>query len=283
MLSPKGGCGVKRWARRVLGALGALAVLAGALWVWTARSARLAHTPPDYPAVDLTGAAERAAAGMPDYPLLFAQTGLGPAAVDALAAAGRTGELKDFQRRFFEECSWRTEPGAAVVRLELREQPMEFAPLEKGDILLTASSRCGGWRNGHAAIVLDAEAGVVLEAYSLGLPSRTGSLDAWRDKPAVAVVRLANVSAQRRAAIAGWAASQLDGLPYSLLAGLAVAGESAAPGATQCAHLVWCAYAAFGYDLDPGGWPVTPRDLARSPLLETVQVWGLPQGMRWPS
>ena len=84
--------------------------------------------------------------------------------------------------------------------------------------------------------------------------------------------------------MADWARENLVGLPYGLFSGLAWLGESTGPPATQCAHLVWCAYAAFGYDIDGGGgWPVTPRDISLSPLLETVQVYGLPQGQRWPS
>lgn len=262
----------------------ALAVLAAGAAVWVGRAPRFAHAAPDYPMVELTGAVERAEAGRTDYDLLFAQTGLGPSAVDALLEEGRGRELLDFQARYFAPCDWQAVRGAAVVRLEITEGKFEFAPLEKGDILLTPSSRCGGWRNGHAALVVDAEEGLVLEAYSLGCPSQLSSISTWQDKAAVAVLRLKGVSAERRAAVADWARGHLLGLPYGLFSGLAWLGETSDPPATQCAHLVWCACAAFGYDIDGGGgWPVTPRDIALSPLLETVQVYGLPQGRRWPS
>ena len=121
----------------------ALGVLAA---VWVCRAPRFAHATPDYPMVDLTGVVARAEAGEADYALLFAQTGLGAPAVDALLEEGRGGELADFQARYFAPCRWRAVKGAAVVRLEVTEEPFEFAPLEKGDILLTPSSRCGGWR-----------------------------------------------------------------------------------------------------------------------------------------
>ncbi|WP_419502775.1 hypothetical protein [Candidatus Allofournierella excrementavium] len=269
----------KRLAASVL-ALG----LAAAAAVWVGRAPRFAHASPDYPMVDLTGVVERAEEGKADYRLLFAQTGLGAPAVDALLEEGRGGELEDFQARYFAPCAWKTVKGAAVVRLEVTEKDFEFAPLEKGDILLTPSSRCGGWRNGHAALVVDAQEGLVLEAYSLGCPSQLSSLSTWQDKAAVAVLRLKGVSEERRARMADWARENLVGLPYGLFSGLAWLGESTGPPATQCAHLVWCACAAFGWDIDGyGGWPVTPRDISLSPLLETVQVWGLPQGQRWPS
>ena len=158
--------------------------LAAAAAVWVGRAPRFAHAVPGYPMVDLTGVVARAEAGEADYRLLFAQTGLGAPAVDALLEEGRGGELEDFQARYFAPCAWKTVKGAAVVRLEVTEKDFEFAPLEKGDILLTPSSRCGGWRNGHAALVVDAEEGLVLEAYSLGCPSQLSSLSTWQDKAA---------------------------------------------------------------------------------------------------
>lgn len=271
--------------KRVLpGVAAALAAVGLAAGLWVGRAGAYAHTAPDYRQVDLAGVVARAEAGRVDYPLLFAQTGLGRAAVDALLARGQGQALFDYQAQYFAPCRWRTVTGVAMVRLEVTDGGFLVAPLEKGDILLTPSSRCGGWRNGHAGLVLDPEAGLVLEAYSLGAKSRVGRLEEWRNKPALAVVRPAGLDAGQRAAMADWAAQNLEGLPYSLFAGLPVADETARVKATQCAHLVWCACAVFGQDVDGGaGWPVTPRDLALSPLLETVQVWGLPQGARWPS
>ena len=275
---------MKRGTRRALAALALAAAAAVAAAGWVCRAPRFAHASPDYPMVDLTGAVARTEAGRPDYRLLLAQTGLGKGAVDALLETGRGEELFDFQARYFAPRQWETVKGVAMVRLEVSGSELRFAPLEKGDVLLTPSSRCGGWRNGHAALVVDVEEGLVLEAYSLGQPSRLSSLSTWQDKAAVAVLRLSGVSAERRAALADWARQNLLDLPYGLFSGLPWLGETARPPATQCAHLVWCAFAAFGYDIDGGGgWPVTPRDISLSPLLETVQVWGLPQGARWPS
>lgn len=40
---------------------------------------------------------------------------------------------------------------------------------------------------------------------------------------------------------------------------------------TQCAHLVWAAFDAYGYDIDgDGGWLVTPADFTSSGLLRIV-------------
>lgn len=274
-----------KWGRRLAAAGACLAALCAGVFVWVQRSDRFAHTSPGYACVDLSGPVARAEAGRPDYALLFAQTGLGPPAVDALLRQGRGRELFDFQAQFFAPCNWSAQKGAAMVRLETTETPLRFAPLETGDILLTSSSRCGGWRNGHAALLVNAEEGLVLESYSLGWPSQLSSLSTWQDKACVAVLRLKNTPAAARAAIAAAARQNLLGLPYSLTVGLWGRDKSGfLPSATQCAHLVWCAFAAFGYDLDATpGWPVTPRDIALCSRLEVVQVYGLPQGRRWPS
>ena len=178
--------------------------------------------------VDLTGVVARAEAGKADYALLLPRPASGPGG-GRLLEAGRGGELADFQARYFAPCGWKTVKGAAVVRLEVTGGDFEFAPLEKGDILLTPSSRCGGWRNGHAALVVDAQEGLVLEAYSLGCPSRLSPLSTWQDKAAVAVLRLKGVSAERRARMADWAREILAGLPYGLFSGLPWLGGERRP------------------------------------------------------
>ena len=100
--------------------MGVLALgLAAAAAVWVGRAPRFAHAVPGYPMVDLSGVVARAEAGETDYRLLFAQTGLGAPAVDALLEEGRGGELEDFQARYFAPCAWKTVKGAVVVRLEV--------------------------------------------------------------------------------------------------------------------------------------------------------------------
>ena len=51
---------------------------------------------------------------------------------------------------------------------------------------------------------------------------------------------------------------------------------------TQCAHLVWYAYRHFGVDLDSnGGLVVTPPEMANSPYVEVVQIYGFDPVKLW--
>ena len=59
-------------------------------------------------------------------------------------------------------------------------------------------------------------------------------------------------------------------------------GSGRRPYATHCSHLVWQAYKHFGYDIDSDGGPlVTCNDIARSDLLEVVQVYGFDPDALW--
>lgn len=143
--------------------------------------------------------------------------------------------------------------------------------IEDGDILVTDSVYCFCYRHGHAAIVIDAERGITLEAYGLGTVSEYASLSEWERYPHVLVLRL-DAPKEVRSQIAEYAAAYLWGIPYSLTAGLEdnKSVESMLAG-TQCAHLVWSAYKKFGYDIDgDGGLLVTPHDFTRSWLLNVV-------------
>lgn len=251
--------------------------------VCTVKTEPLAHSRPAYPCADLTFAQQKNVFSAEEYKLLYCQTGLGPAAVDALCAAGESGRLLFFQRQYFSHVQWDCQPGSPVTCQEVSRSPAEFAPLEAGDILLTPCSHCGGWRNGHAALVLDAENGLTLEAVVMGENSEVRALSSWKNRPSFIVLRLKEATAEKRAGIARAAKESLCGLPYSLTAGLFENEEAASLTGTQCAHLVWRAYADFGYELDSdGGLVVTPRDIAYSPLLEVVQIYGIPAGKRWP-
>jgi uncharacterized protein YycO len=77
----------------------------------------------------------------------------------------------------------------------------------------------------------------------------------------------------------------LNNIPYDLVTGI-FNSKFKEPGeidGTQCAHLVWEAFKLYGYDLDSdGGGLVTPNDIANSPLLEVVQVYGVNPREIWP-
>lgn len=120
---------------------------------------------------------------------------------------------------------------------------------------------------------MDAAQGLVLEAAVLGENSAVQPIGKWETYPAVLVFRLRGVSAEERAALASAACQRLCNVPYGLLCRKRCGGV---PRSTHCAHLVWDAFYACGFDLDSnGGSVVTPHDLAASPLLELKQVYGI--------
>lgn len=265
---------------RVLKALAAVGAAGLALWGWAAHTETLAHLPPPGRPADL--APFLAAGRLPAGPLLFEQTGLGPQGAQAVWRQQGAAGILAFQRQYFAPARWQCVYGTLLTRQDILDAPVRLAPLEDGDILITPASHCLGWRNGHAALVTDAEKGVTLECGPGG--TFTGSAAAWGDRASFLVLRLAGADGEARAQIARTAHKELAGTPYSPTVGLfSPKLPQGKITATQCAHLVWAAFARAGYDLDAtGGWLVTPRDLALSPLLEVVQAYGLPPGQRWP-
>ena len=261
-----------------------------------------------------------------DYDFLYHQTGLGRQAVDqVLSEPGGREKLEERQETFFERPNYTCVRDNAVC---CREQTVDenggivlttdLTAVQDGDILITKSSHIFGWRNGHAALVVDAEDKETLEAIVIGKDTGIRRFRKWEKYPNILVMRLAGADREERAAVAEWAEQNMLGVPYRLTAGffgergrVLAAAEPAAgsavsqPGSasepagsaaessagsaaavstgTQCAHLIWRAYAQFGYDLDPGGgWVVTPKQLANSPLLEVVQVFGMDPDDPWP-
>lgn len=156
-----------------------------------------------------------------------------------------------------------------------RESLGSFLPLlQNGDILVSFSGHIFGWRYGHAAIVVDAERRLTVEAINMDSDSALRSVEHWKEYPTFALLRPSRVAPKRREAAAKHAMNNLVGIPYSLFS-FGRKAETALPG-THCAHLVWHAYAHVGYDLDgDGGLIVTPRDIYESDMVEVIQVYGL--------
>ena len=147
----------------------------------------------------------------------------------------------------------------------------DFTDIQEGDILVTDSTYCFCFRHGHAALVVDAEKGITLEAFGIGTESEYSGLSEWRRYPHVLVLRL-RAPVEVRREVAAYAKKCLVGIPYMLSPG--VVDDKDMDGVywgTQCAHLVWAAFEACGYDVDgDGGWLVTPEDFTISKLLQIV-------------
>lgn len=177
-----------------------------------------------------------------------------------------------------DENQYNSETFYGIIQEEYREDTEgkklyypAFSDVENGDILVTDSTYCLSYRHGHAAIVVDADKGVTLEAYGIGTKSEYSGLSEWRRYPHVLVLRLRAPESVREK-IAEYAEQHLRGIPYMLSPGMI--GDKDMDGTywgTQCAHLVWAAFEQYGYDIDgDGGWLVTPADFTQSSLLQVV-------------
>lgn len=178
---------------------------------------------------------------------------------------------------------YRTDTFYYVIKEEYREDrdgkrlyQSAFTDIQDGDILVTDSTYCFCFRHGHAALVVDADRGITLEAFGVGTESEFSTLNAWRRYPHVVVLRLRAPESIGRA-VAKYAQEQLVGIPYRISTGMVDDKDmDGAYWGTQCAHLVWAAFCAHGYDIDgDGGWLVTPSDFTISKWLRIV-----PQGRK---
>lgn len=288
--------------------LSAVIFLGFILWNWTQCKECEIHYTPGYAKIDLLPYVEKLEKGTltaEGYDVLYCQTGLSKIAADTLLLENRENELLQVQERFFADVETECECEFFLFRETMNvahttaDEGNIIPVLEDGDILLTFNSHFLGWRNYHAGIVIDAQEGLMLEALTIGRDSSVLSLDSWEERPSFAVMRLRDGTKEERAKVAEYAKEHLADIPYRLSAGMSdgmhrvsrldpskadtelnaedmkYMDEESVRG-TQCAHLIWCAYRQFGYDLDgDGGWIVTPKDIYESPLLEVVQVYGM--------
>lgn len=275
------------------------------LHTWTEETIPNAHIAPGIEQADITPLLEQAVHTETQLHFLSTQTGLHPQSIQALLKQDRAQELLEIQHAYFAPIrikALRTTPlTVSEVLVDSKNNicyGMPLVDVQNGDILLTKNSRFLGWRNGHAALVVDAEEGLLLEAIMPGTNSKISPISKWSTYPSFLVLRLkeeyrkeTDITKQ----IADYAATQLTDVPYLLVAGILersfperwttveAAGQATEQTAikvkalkgTQCAHLVWYAYKQFGIDLDSDkGVIVTPYDIQKSDYLEVIQSYG---------
>ena len=251
-----------------------------------------AHVVPVCPRLDLTEIIKKDVLARSDYQVITEQTGLGKTAIDKLMQQeDKADGIIYFQKKLFQDVEFVCEPNSIISneeRLVDRGKTIcgtKFADLQNGYVLITKSSHTFSWRNGHAAIVVDARKGETLESVVLGSNSCIQDVNKWLNYPNFIVLRLKNADSLLLEEIADFAKTYLNDIPYTLTAG--VFRKKYEPAAeisgTQCAHLIWRAFREYGFDLDStGGRIITPKDIANSPLLEVVQVYGMNPKLPWP-
>ena len=270
----------------LFGIIAFLALLCAALLIADAAVDASARVLPSYAREDIAQLLERESWSESDYETLYLQTGLGRAALD---------EMKDdperiltFQDALFYDGDLAHEEVAVTTKRDIFADTRYRAPmvdLQDGDVLITSTCHSFGWRNGHAALVVNGANGSLLESVSLGIPSTITAYgsDWFCYGTNFMVLRLKDAGEEARAEIAQTARERLYNVPYSLTVGfLSPKDQGETPQGTHCSHLVWQAYHYFGYDIDSDGGPLcTTQDISRSDLFEVVQVFGFDPVKLW--
>lgn len=270
----------------LFGIIAFLALLCAALLIADAAVDASARVLPSYAREDIAQLLEQESWSESDYETLYLQTGLGRAALD---------EMKDdperiltFQDALFYDGDLAHEEVAVTTKRDIFADTRYRAPmvhLQDGDVLITSTCHSFGWRNGHAALVVNDANGSLLESVSLGIPSTITAYgsDWFCYGTNFMVLRLKDAGEEARAEIAQTARERLYNVPYSLTVGfLSPKDQGETPQGTHCSHLVWQAYHYFGYDIDSDGGPLcTTQDISRSDLFEVVQVFGFDPVKLW--
>ena len=180
-----------------------------------------------------------------DYALLYRQTGLTKIGIDRALAHGEGGIVRilSVQACRFTKYEVEHDVFAPLMCTDyLADGKLSVAGfLEDGDILITSSTHFSAFRMGHAGIVTDAERGEVLQATAYGQTSRIGTVGDFTNRMNFMILR-PKADAATRKAVAKYARENLHGIPYHAFAGILTGKNTVAVG-TQCAHLVWYAYA----------------------------------------
>ena len=239
------------------------------------------HWYPDYSMVEIRSLLEKNERSEEEYRIIYEQTGLTKKGVDDLLSEGKINKILQIQQGFFVRPKLVVDHFSVFTYIEKTSFLMPMLALKTGDILVSATTRVSWFRYGHAALVVDGENDLILEAICPGTVSRYGGADSFSYFANFLVLR-PKLETQVKDNVAKFAKENLVGLPYSLTVGILSKKEQEKLTTTQCAHLVWYAYKQFGIDLDVnGGMVVKPQDIALSPYVEVVQSYGFNLDTLW--
>lgn len=235
---------------------------------------------PDYEMIDIGDILDKDELSEKDYEILFEQTGLTKTGVDRALARGASGKSRilTIQENYFKDfevinghfkLNGYTVPLICTDWINGRAQAIY---LENGDVILSSSTHISGYRMGHAGLVTDGDNGKVMQAMAYGDPTYVGNITDFTNRVNFMIFSVKTDSETKERVVQN-ALENYIGTEYSAFTGVFTDKNSIKK--TQCAHLVWYAYNQFGIDLDSdGGLMVTPNDIANSPYLELVQVFG---------
>lgn len=238
----------------------------------------ISHSSPPFTPIgkaDISDIIEKDVFSNEDYKVLFEQTGLTKVSVDALIADNKKNDLLKFQKNYFSQVEFVPEQFAPFTCCHVTEKEIPTAPLQKGDIIITPTTHFSFFKVGHAALVVDGEERLIINATGYDHPSSIDPIDTVTQRPAFIILR-PKIDSQKRLDAVEYAVNNLKDLPYSVSLGIIGNKYEETPTRTNCGHIVWYAYKKMGLDIDSnGGKLVLPRDIAYSDNFELVQVYGM--------
>ena len=236
---------------------------------------------PNYEMTDISELLDKSNLDENDYDILYRQTGLTKIGIDRALSHGKEGKSKilSIQKNFFKNQTLSSDLFAPFMGANYIKEHVTPVYLEDGDIVVTASTYLSFLKIGHAGLVTDGKNKKVLQAVEYGSESKIGSIDDFTDRVNFMILS-PKTPAEIKIEAARYAAKNLTGLPYSAFMGTNPTQNEIKK--TQCAHIVWFAYHASGYELfDKNKILVMPYDLANSDKAEVVQVFGFDIDKLW--
>ena len=268
-----------------IGSILGLAVLVYILLGFHARRNMFFVPEVDY--VDLKPILQQQNFSKEDYNTLYHQTGLAAPMIDLLKEKADFEEtILRFQKRYLQAPRIVKTAMTPITNLDIAQDEsgkqvpaFEMAPYDNGYIFLTKSTYTYNWRHGHAGIVIDKVRGKVLESLEPFTVSMEQNASKWTLYPTFKMMRLKGANQDQLDEIARYAAENMKGIPYNILA---MKTNKPVPSSTHCSHIIWHIFNQFGIDLDSsGGIFVSPGDIGRSPYLETLQIYGFDPDKDW--
>ena len=218
-----------------------------------------------------------------DYDTLYKQTGITKVGIDSELKRGAAGraQILNIQQSYFEKHEVIFNLFAPYVCTDATDTEIPTVSVQKGDIIVTSSTHIAGFRVGHAGLAVN-DYGGVLQATQVGSESYIGEVADFSTRCNFMILRPKRdkITDENINEICAYAVNNLQGKRYFAASG--VLSKKTDENKTQCAQIVWCAFNRYGFDLDSdGGAVVTPQDLANSPYLELVQVFGFDPVKLW--
>ena len=272
---------LKRAVIIVFAVVFALAALFAFFMICDAVAHNTARTVPNYPRQDLSDVLAKEEWSDEDYDLIYRQTGLTRAYFEGLDARPDEEFILRCQNDLFFEGEYEHDADTfGTAHDYFPDEYFAMVELEPGDVLISASVHTMGWKNGHAALVVGGSS--VLQAFGVGTVSDIVS-PSWFRRAANFMVLRPKLEKSETNRVVSWALENMNGVEYSLFTGIfSPKDQTDDPRDTQCAHLVWQAYYACGYDIDSTGGPVvSPKNIANSDLFEVIQVNGFDLDTLW--